>query len=251
MSAAIARTAALTRIEGRLLTREWAAMAFAFAFPPVTLLVLAGVFGDSPDPEFGGARPSDHYIAGYTGIPLGVMALIGLPVVLAGYRERDVLRRFAAFGVSALGVAVAQVIVTAGLVVLAAATVLAVAAPTYGVPAVDQPLTVGLGFALGTLTLLVLGVVLGLAVPTARGAQALGLLAFFPMWLLCGGGPPREVMSDPMVRIAEVLPLTHAVTVVRDPWLGAGDGVGGNVAMLAVWLATGTVAAAVLLRRTP
>jgi ABC-2 type transport system permease protein len=251
VNAAIARTAALTRTEGRLLSREWAAMAFAFGFPPVTLLVLAGVFGDTPDPDFGGARPSDHYIAGYTGIPLGVLALIGLPVVLAGYRERDVLRRFAAFGVSGVSVAVAQLIVTAGLVVLAAATVLAVAAPTYGVPAVQRPLTVGAGFVLGTVTLLVLGVVLGLAVPTARGAQALGLLAFFPMWLLCGGGPPREVMSDPMVRIAEVLPLTHAVTVVRDPWLGLGDGVGGNMAVLAAWLVAGTVAAALLLRRTP
>src|SRR5207247_8183095 len=41
--------AALTRTEARLLSREWAAMLFAFVFPPATLLVLAGAFGDKPD----------------------------------------------------------------------------------------------------------------------------------------------------------------------------------------------------------
>ena len=177
------------------------------------------------------------------------MALIGLPVVLAGYRERDVLRRFAAFGVSTLSVAAAQALVTVGLVVLAAATVLAVAEPTYGVPTVDDPLAVAAGFALGTVTMVVLGVALGLAIGTARGPQALGLLAFFPMWLLCGGGPPPEVMSDPMRRVADLLPLTHVVSAVRDPWLGIGDGIGENLAALAAWLVAGLVAAALLLRR--
>jgi ABC-2 type transport system permease protein len=247
---ALRRTTALTRTEGRLLAREWAAMVFAFVFPPVTLLVLAGSFGDTPDPEFGGALPADFYITGYVGVPLGAMALIGLPVVLAGYRERDVLRRFAAFGVSTLSVAAAQALVTVGLVVLAAATVLAVAEPTYGVPEMDDPLAVAAGFGLGTATMLALGVALGLAVGTARGAQALGLLAFFPMWLLCGGGPPPEVMSDPMRRVADLLPLTHAVSAVRDPWLGIG-GVGDNLAALAAWLVTGLAAVALLLRREP
>jgi ABC-2 type transport system permease protein len=248
---ALGRTTALAGTEGRLLAREWAAMVFAFVFPPVTLLVLAGSFGDSPDPEFGGALPADFYITGYVGVPLGAMALIGLPVVLAGYRERGVLRRFAAFGVSTLSVAAAQALVTIGLVALAAVTVLATAQPTYGVPAVDDPATVAAGLGLGTVTMITLGVALGLAIRTARGAQALGLLAFFPMWLLCGGGPPPEVMSDPMRWLADLLPLTHAVTVVRDPWLGIGDGVGGNLVALAAWLAAGLAAVALLLRREP
>jgi ABC-2 type transport system permease protein len=241
--------AALTRTEGRLLSRELAAMVFAFVFPPVTLLVLAGSFGDQPDEGFGNVLPADFYITGYLGVPLGALALIGLPVVLASYRERDVLRRFAAFGVTTTSVVTAQALVTAALVGLAAAMVLVVAEPTYGVPAIDDPLAVAAGFALGTVTMLVLGAALGLATKTARGAQAMGLLAFFPMWLLCGGGPPPDVMSDPMRRIADLLPLTHAVAAIREPWLGTG-GVGVHLAALAAWLVAGVAALALLVRRS-
>jgi ABC-2 type transport system permease protein len=63
-------------------------------------------------------------------------------------------------------------------------------------------------------------------------------MAFFPMFLLSGGGPPPEVMSDVMRRIADVLPLSHAVAGIRDPWLGSG-GVGGHLVVLAVWLVVG------------
>ena len=242
--------AALTRTEARLLSREWAAMLFAFVFPPVTLLVLAGAFGDTPDEAFGYVKPSDFYVTGYLGVPLGAMALIGLPVVLAAYRERDVLRRFAAFGVRSSTIVAAQALVTSALVVLAAGTVLAVAAPTYGIPAIEDPLAVSAGFLLGTVTLVTLGLALGLAVRSTRAAQAMGLLAFFPMWLLSGGGPPPDVMSDPMRRIADVLPLTHAVAAIREPWLGSG-GVGTHLAVLALWLAFGLGATTWLLRREP
>lgn len=241
--------AALTRTEARLLSREWAAMVFAFAFPPVTLLVIAGSFGDEPDREFGNVLPSDYYVTGYMGIPLAALALIGLPVVLSSYRERDVLRRFAAFGVGRTTVVAAQALVTTALVVVAAATVFLVAAPTYGVPAADDPLAVVTGFVAGTVTLVVLGVALGLAVRTARGAQAMGMLAFFPMFLLSGGGPPREVMSEPMQRIADLLPLTHAVSAIREPWLGT-SGIGGHVAALAAWLGVGLVAVTWQIRRS-
>ena len=240
--------ATLTRTEARLLSREWAAMLFAFVFPPGTLLLLAGAFGDSPDEGFGGAVPSDFYVTGYLAVPLGALALIGLPVLLATYRERDVLRRFAAFGVRTGTVVAAQALVTAGLVALAAVTVFAVAAPTYGIPPIEDPLAVSAAFVLGTATLIVLGVALGLAARTARAAQALGLLSFFPMWLLSGGGPPPDVMSDPIRRIADLLPLTHAVGGVRDPWLGTG-GAGGHLLALSPWLVGGLAATAWLIRR--
>jgi ABC-2 type transport system permease protein len=239
---------ALTRTEAKLLSREWAAMLFAFVFPPGTLLVLAGAFGDTPDEAFDNVLPSHFYVTGYLGVPLGAMALIGLPVVLATYRERDVLRRFEAFGVRTSTVVAAQAIVTAALVVVAAGLVAAVAAPTYGVPSIEDPLAVSAGFAMGTVTMIALGVALGLVVKTARAAQAMGLLAFFPMWLLSGGGPPPDVMSDPMRRIADVLPLTHAVAAIRDPWLGTG-GVDVHLLVLAAWLAFGLGATAYLTRR--
>lgn len=238
----------LAATESRLQTREWAAMLFAFLFPPLMLVVLAGVFGTQPDEGFGGAIPSEYYVPAYLGVPLGALALVGLPVMLASYRERDVLRRFQAAGVATGTVVGAQALVTGGLVIAGAGVLLAVAAPTYGIPEVAEPLGVGAGFVLGSATMIALGVVLGLAAPTARAAQALGLLAFLPMWLLGGGGPPREVMSGPMAAVSDVLPLTHVTAAIREPWLGSGS-VGVHLLVLAGWLAVALLAAALLMRR--
>ncbi len=237
----------LTRTELRLLTREWAAMLFAFAFPALMLVVLAGVFGDLPDPEgFGAAIPSEHYVASYIAIPLGALALVGLPVMLASYRERDVLRRFAAFGVPAGAVVAAQAVVSALLVLAGVAVVLLVAAPTYGIPIPADPVTVVAGFVLGTVTMLTIGVALGLAASTARAAQAIGLLLFFPSFLLGVGGPPPEVMSEPLREVADKLPLALANQAVREPWLGLGDANGSLVAVTAI----AVVATALAARRT-
>jgi ABC-2 type transport system permease protein len=238
----------MTGMETRLLTREWAPMLFAFVFPPMMMLVLAGVFANDSGPEFLGQNGTDYYIAAYLAVPMAALALIGLPVALTGYRERGVLRRLTASGVSQLSVIGAQVLVTSLLVVLGAGLVLSVAAPIYGLPEVDNPAGVIAAFALGTAMMLTLGVVVGLAVATARSAQALGLLLFMPMWLLGGGGPPAGVMTGAMQTISGFLPTTPLTTAIRDAWLGGGD-ITEPMLLTAAWLVGGLVVGAVLLRR--
>ena len=212
------------------------------------LFVLAGVFASDNGPEFLGLNGTDYYIAAYLAVPMAAVALIGLPVALAGYRERGVLRRLSASGLSALTVIGAQVLVTALLVVIGAGLVLAVAAPVYGLPEMHNLAGVVGAFALGAAMLLVLGVVLGLLVSTARSAQALGLLLFMPMWLLGGGGPPSGVMTGPMQTIADFLPLTPVTNAVRESWLRGGD-IGEPLLQAAAWLVVGVVLVAVLLWR--
>jgi ABC-2 type transport system permease protein len=240
------RLAALALSETRLLVRDWTLLAFAFVFPPFVMLILAGVFGSQPDPGYGGQRPDDYYVAASIGVPVIALALVGLPVALASYRERGVLRRFEAFGVSRATIVGALAAVTGGLVVVGAGLVLLVAAPTYGIPHVAHPVQTLLGFAAGTLTLLAVGVAVGLAAPSARAAQAIGLLAFFPLYLLGGGGPPRGVMSAPMRTISDAIPTT--VPAITGPWLGVSE-FSSQLAALGCWAAVALVAIAWLARR--
>jgi ABC-2 type transport system permease protein len=81
-----------------------------------------------------------------------------------------------------------------------------------------HPVQTLVGLAAGTLTLVMLGIAVGLAAPTARAAQAIGLLAFFPLYLLGGGGPPKGAMTGAMQSISDALP--SAIPAISDPWLG-------------------------------
>ena len=243
-----AAVAAIAGTELRLMTREWASMVFAFAFPVLLMLILGGVFGTEPSTEYGGVTPDDYYVADYVVVPLGALALVGLPVMLAGYRERGILRRFASAGIGTRYVLGAQVLVTVAMVLLGAAAVLAVAAPVYGVPSVESPGRALVGLTLGAAVMIGLGAVLGLIAPTARSAQAMGLLAFFPMWLLGAGGPPRAVMPEAMRIVSDVLPLGRVAAAVREPWLATGRATDDLLALLA-WLGIVAATMAVLGRR--
>lgn len=240
------RLLTLAATEARLLVRDWTVLVFAFVFPPFVMLILAGVFGTLPDPGYAGQRPDDYYVTASLGVPAIALALVGLPVALASYRERGVLRRLEAFGISTAGVVAAQAAVTVALVGVGAAVVLAVAAPTYGIPHVVHPAATALGLGAGVLTLVALGVAVGLAAPTARAAQAIGLLAFFPLYMLGGGGPPKGVMTGPMRTIADALP--SAVPGISDPWLGV-SGLGAQLPVLAAWTAAALLASGWLARR--
>jgi ABC-2 type transport system permease protein len=141
----------------------------------------------------------------------------------------------------------AQAAVTCGLVVLGVALVLALAAPVYGIPSVVHPAATVAGLAVGTAALLALGIAIGLAAPSARAAQAIGLLAFFPLYLLGGGGPPRGAMTGAMHAISSAIPST--VPGIVEPWLGLG-GLGAQLEVLAGWGLVGLAAAIWLARRT-
>jgi ABC-2 type transport system permease protein len=215
--------ARLTRMELRLLRREPGVLVGLIGFPAVTVLVLAGVFGSTPDPDFGGVVPSEHYVVGYVGVVLASMGLVTLPAMLAQHRERGVLRRYRASGVGAGTLVASFIALGAILGTLASAVTLAVGAAIYGVPVPDNPVAVVAWFVAGLACFIAIGGALGVLLPSSRAATALGNLLFVPMFLLGGGGPPREVMTGPMQTISDVMPLSHIVGGLRLSWLGATD----------------------------
>ena len=141
---------------------------------------------------------------------------------VATYRERGITRRFRASAVAPWKLMGAQIVVGFGVAVVGALVLFAAAALLYDVGPPASPGPLAFAFVLGTLSFLALGLLLGTLLPTARAAQAVGMGAFLPNWMLSGAGPPRSIMSEPMQRVSDAMPLTHVVTALQDPWLGLG-----------------------------
>ena len=213
----------LTALEIRLLLREPMVTIGLLGFPLVTMLVLAGVFGQVPDPEFGGVAPDDHYIAGYIGVVIAALGVVTLPVFVATARELGVTRRFRASGVSSGVLVTTRVLLGLVLGTAAVTVVLVVGSTVYGMRSpVDVTGVIG-WYLTGLLCFIAIGLALGSLAPTGRSASAIGNLLLIPMFLLGGGGPPREVMSGTMNTISDVIPLTHVVGGLRQAWLGQTD----------------------------
>ena len=218
--------ARLAGIELKLMIREPLTVIFVFVFPVVTMLIIGGSFGTTPTVAFDWVNPSQWYVASYLTVVIAATGLIMIPVHLASYRERGVLRRFAAAGFGRWSFALAEAIT--GLVAIAVGSVvlLAVAWPVYGLPSAHHLVEVVVGFGLGSLAFVAIGVLLGSVLPSARSAQAIGLVLFFPSFLLGAGGPPPHVMGSALRNIAGYLPLTQVTDAVRGSWLGTGTTTG-------------------------
>ena len=219
--------------ELRLFARDPFTVVFVIMFPIVTMLVLGASFGSEPAHGFP-VNPAHWYVASYLTVVIGAIGLIMLPVHIASYRERGVLRRFAAAGFPRWSFAAAEAAVGLIAVAVGGACLLAVAAPVYGVPAPDQPGRVLAEVVAAAVAFVSIGVLLGTLLPSARAAQGIGLLLFFPSFLLGVGGPPPNVMPDALRAIADRLPLALANQAIRGPWLGLGQATGALVTTVVI-----------------
>ena len=240
MNSAVGR---LVQAELKLMMRDPLVLTFVVAFPIVTMLIIGGAFGTQPDQAFDFVNPAHWYVASYLTVVIAAMGLVMLPVHLASYRERGVLRRFAAAGFPRWSFPISQLIVGLATITVSCALLLAVAAPVYGLPPVHAWWRVMAALALGSIAFVSLGVVLGSVLPSARSAQAVGLLIFFPSFLLGAGGPPPHVMGSVVRHVAGPLPLTLLTNAVREPWLGLGSATGSLAAVAALAVAATVLAA--------
>lgn len=218
----------LSRTELVLFLREPVTVIFTLALPLMVLYILNGVFaGDSMSGSSGeddlvvyrGFDASAWYTPAYVALAVAGFALIALPTHMVDYRDIGVLRRFQASGVQRGAVLTSQTVVSLAISTVGAGLLLAAALLFTGASA---PANVGLfvaAYALGAVTVTMFGIMLGTVLPTARAAQAVGLLLWFVFLFLSGSGPPPEILPDSLRIVGEWLPLTPIVQMLQEPWL--------------------------------
>ena len=204
----------LTLTEAKLLLREPLAFFWGLALP----MVLLAVMGWSAS-SIGGVPLVAVYepiVIAFISVAFGVQ---GLPVQVAAYRERRILRRLATTPAGPVRVIGAQLIVSLTIVLAATAGVLAVGRLGFAVPLPRQFAGFVVMAVLAAAAMLALGMLIAALAPTARTAGAAGTVLFFPLMYFAGLWTP--VMSGTARHIGEFTPLGAAVQALRDGMAGA------------------------------
>lgn len=218
----------LSWVELKLFIREPITVIFTLALPVIFLFVMGGVFGNEADTGdngmivFRGVGPLDYYIPAYFALVMMAIGTVALPVHLAGYRERGVLRRLRASSISVWSVLGSQLVVSFVIAVAGCILILICGILAYSP---HMPQEVGLlilAFLLGLVSFTAFGFFLGAVLPSTRAAQGLGLILFFVMMILGGAGPPPEVLTGAMDTVGQITPLRHVILILQDPYLGLG-----------------------------
>jgi ABC-2 type transport system permease protein len=211
----------LTWVEIKLFIREPITVVFTLALPVIFLLVMGGVFGNTPNPKvYRGVGAMDYYMPSYYGLVMMAIGTVALPVHLTGYRERGVLRRFRASSFSVWSVLGSQLIVSFIISILGSLLVTALGFASYHPHLPVNIVQLVAAFILGTICFTSFGFFLGAVLPSTRSAQGIGLILFFIMMILGGAGPPPEVLTGAMGIVGEVTPLRHVILTLQNAWLG-------------------------------
>ena len=210
----------LTAVQFKLFVREPVAAFFALAFAPLVLILFGFIYGNEPIEQFGGRGSIDIAVPGYTGMIIGTIGLMSVPIATAARREAGVLRRFRATPLRPLTYMVTDVLVYLLMTILGIVLLFIVAKVGYNVRFDGNIVSVLLAIALGAFAFMALGYVLAGVAPTARVAQVVAMVLFYPMMFLSGASIPLEVMPEGVRSAARFLPLTHVVTLVKGMWFG-------------------------------
>jgi ABC-2 type transport system permease protein len=213
--------AKLTVVETRLFLREKLALLGVFALP------VGLVIGFGAIPGFGKAQKGlsgqggTEYIAALgIALVLVTIGLQGVPMIIAQYRERGILRRLGVTPVRPLTLLIAKLAVWAAAATMSAIFIVAVGRLAFHVP---LPVKAGwfvLSFVLSMAALFSLGMLVTAVAPTARGAMGIAMALFFPNMFLAGIYVPTENLSGTLRQIGNFAPLGSAFHALRDSWMG-------------------------------
>ena len=153
---------------------------------------------------------------------MAIGAVTSLVAIIAIYREGGILKRLRATPLRPYTILSAHVL--AKLLFMAITLALMVlAGRRFYPPGLQAPVvSFALAVMFSTLSILSMGFVIASLVRTARFAQPVGALIFYPMIAVSGLFVPLEAFPPSLQMAARFLPLTYIVSLLRGIWMGEG-----------------------------
>ncbi len=214
------KLAVITVIEFKLFFRNFFNVFFALAFPVGMLLLFGGIYGNKPVEYLGGHGMVDVSTPAYSCMVIAVTGLMSLPLTVAQYREKKILKRFMATPVNPADILISQVFVNFIMTILGMVALIVVGKIVFDLHFFGRILPTVFSFFLVTLCLFSLGLLIAGVSPNGKTANVIAYLVYFPMLFLSGATLPIEMMPEGIKNAARVLPLTYGVKLLTGVWLG-------------------------------
>jgi ABC-2 type transport system permease protein len=212
----------LSLTELKLLSRERVRMALPIAIPVILIIILGSIPSlRQPRAVYGGESFIDLYTTVMVVLGLALLALTNMPMMLADYRERGVLRRLQTTPIGPARVLAAQLVADLTVAVAMVVLILAVARIGFAVPLPRQAGGFVLAALLAAIALLGAGLLVAAVAPTGRVARGIGALLFYPMMFFAGLWLPIPNMPATLQHISHATPLGAAVPALTEAAQGS------------------------------
>lgn len=225
----------LLHTELKLALRSPDAILFSLTMPVVILILIALLSEGLIEQTFGA----------FLSIGICAIGLMGLPLTLADYRHKKVLKRLQVTPVHPgllLGIQCAvqtiMAVFSAGLVVITAVLFfqLQLAGPPVGIAA---------AYFVVLLSIFSIGMVIASTAKNIKRAGILCSVVYFPMLIFSGTTIPFQIFPQPLQRIAGILPLRQGIILLNG--ISSGGGFSQYTPQLLILIAIAAISIAVSL----
>ncbi len=186
---------------------------FTFALPVIIYLLLGSVTQES---EMGGVAGADYLLAGMIGYGAISTSFAGLAILLVLRRESGTLKRIRSTPLPAATYIAAVVVSFLIVFTIEAAILVAVGSAMFDAHVPERWPSFVLALLLGTAAFAALGIGVASLIRSAEGAGPVVNGIYLPMSFLSGAFWDPEAFPSLLQRVADVLPLTYFIQLVRD-----------------------------------
>lgn len=209
----------LYKIEQKLGLRCPDGLIFGVAMP-AGILVLIAVIAGGKAVGGGGYTFLQSAFASLTAVGICASAFMGIPLTIADYRDKKILKHFFVTPCSPMALLAAVVacgVVTA-LISCAAVSVLSVA--VFGYRMKGNILLFAGAYLLVMAAMYSIGMLISGLCRTVKIANVVTTAVYFPMLFLSGATIPFELFPGKLQKAASVLPLTQGIKLMKEISMG-------------------------------
>lgn len=210
----------MLKTELKLSLRGMDMFIFAICMPVVVLVLLGIIYGNKPAFEGADYTFLEQSFGAVSTIAICAGGVMGLPLVVSEYRNRKILKRFKVTPVSPMLILGVQVTIYSLYSLIALTLITIIATIFLDFALTGSALLFIATFLLVMISMFSIGMMVGGIAPNVKIASIIASILYFPMLIFSGATLPYEVMPKMLQSIADFLPLTQGIKLLKATSLG-------------------------------
>lgn len=209
----------LLKTEGKLSLRCPDSLIFGVGMPVGVLFLISIIAGNQN-------IAGEHYtflqgaFASLVTVGICATAFMGLPITFANYRDKKILKHFFVTPVSPMMMLIVQMILGAMIASLSAIIITICSVFIFNYQMNGSLLLFIGGYFLVMLSMYSIGMIIASLCPSVKITNVVCTFVYFPMLFLSGATIPFEIFPVFIQKIANILPLTHGIQLLKNISLG-------------------------------
>lgn len=211
----------MVKTELKISLRNMDMVIFGVLMPIVVIVILGIIYGSKP--AFEGA-PYTFLAQSFGAVAsIGICATgaMALPLEVSDYRNKKILKRFKVTPIKPSIILLVRIIINAIIAFSSLILVYFISILFFGFSMEISSIMKFLGsYFLVMLSIYSLGMMIAAVAPNIKSANLWCCILYFPMLIFSGATLPYEIMPKALQKIADIMPLTQGIKILKATSLG-------------------------------